>query len=112
MGALSKIRKLGFTVIFHDDALYVDPGSKLTDDLRCFIKKWKAEIISSLKDEANQTSVVLQPRRVVVRYRLKDCHGPNSGSGIVIGDNLDEIVKDLNQRYGTRLLSAVPWQVH
>jgi hypothetical protein len=58
MSPLSYLSERGFSVMVNGDTLEVSPNSRLTDDLRAFIKQHKPEIVQELR---RQEQVVIEP---------------------------------------------------
>jgi hypothetical protein len=56
MGALSQIRKAGFSVTLTGDSFEIIPASALTQNQREFLKSHRAEVIQELQSEAPSLS--------------------------------------------------------
>lgn len=82
-----------------------DPGADLTEDIREYAEE-RAAVLEYEQGFTRKDAEREAVRRAVIRYRLNEFYGdpPIQGGGVVIGDNVAELVAGLRLRYGARLL--------
>ena len=91
---LTEFLEAGFSIRLDGNQLIVTPASLLTATQRTFLKANKAQILK-----------LLSPKRPIVNFKLHHNQGGGSCLGD-FGDSPNEIIAELQLRYGDRLRSV------
>ncbi|NDV11706.1 hypothetical protein [Crenobacter caeni] len=97
---IKDVIEAGATIKVEDGRLLIRPASVVPDLTVAALKAHKLEVIEALAP-ANDP-IPPSPIRPTIRFRLGATSGGNTG-GTVIGDDLPEMVRELVERYGSRL---------
>ncbi|TIC79567.1 hypothetical protein [Crenobacter intestini] len=97
---IKQVADAGATIKVEGGVLVIRPASAVPAPTMASVKAYKPEIIRALVAANDPTPA--PPRRVSLRYKLDGTNGGNSG-GVIIDDDLVGAVRDLMERYKSRL---------